>query len=186
MAVDCATLESLLLRLVEAVGSARAFGPGVDEEGVKKLRGLLDLKLDQVITGLSLKPTHRRKKFKVLGLEYALDRESRPVVNEDLDPGLDHCVGSSVDPSLDPALIPGFIPVLDPGSNPDLVTGWDSGSNSGLDPGFDLASDLKLDSISWTLGSSSGLVLNQELSPEFFFRNPTLVWCCWWCFWCSL
>ena len=84
-----------------------------------------------------------KKNFRVLGLEYVLDRESRPVVDEDPDLGLDPCVGSSVDPGLDPALIPGFVLILDPGSDPNLVIGLDSSSNPGLDPGFDLAFDLK-------------------------------------------
>jgi hypothetical protein len=55
--IDCAALEGLLPRSMEATaGSASS---GVDEEGVKRLLGILDLKTDRVIAGLSLKPTRR-------------------------------------------------------------------------------------------------------------------------------
>jgi hypothetical protein len=89
-AVDCAAMEGLLPRYVEAAaGSAKATGSGVDEEGVKKLLGLLDIKLDRVIAGLSAKPTRRRHKCRVLGLDCALGGKSGPKVveNPDPDPG---------------------------------------------------------------------------------------------------
>jgi hypothetical protein len=139
VAVDCAALEGFRPRSMEAAGSAGASGLGAEVGGVKKLLGLLDLKLDRVITGLSLRPTRWRKKLRVLGLDYALDRETGPVIDENLDLGLDRCVGSGLVPGLDPE-------VLDPGSEPTNM-----GSNPGLDPGFDLASDLKPVSCSWTL-----------------------------------
>ena len=62
MAVDCAVLEGGRPRLVEAAGSVRASETGVDEEGVKKLLGLLELKLDWVLFGLPLRPIRRRRK----------------------------------------------------------------------------------------------------------------------------
>jgi hypothetical protein len=101
-AVDCAALEGLLPRYMEAAaGTARAPDYGVDEEGAKRLLGLLDLKLDRVIAGLSSNPTRRRNKFRVLGLDSTLGRVSRPVADEDsgdfqvlgADPGLDLCLG---------------------------------------------------------------------------------------------
>jgi hypothetical protein len=52
--VDYVALEGLLSRSMEAAaGIARVPALGVDEEGVKRLLGLLDLKLDWVIAGLS-------------------------------------------------------------------------------------------------------------------------------------
>lgn len=129
-AVDCAALEGPLPRLVDvAAGSARALGSGVDEEGLKRLLGLLDLKLDRVITRLSSKPTRRRNKFSVLGLDHALGRESGLVVDEEPDPdlGMDLYVATSLDPGLDLGLDPSL----------------DSDLDMGLDPGLDLASEIK-------------------------------------------
>jgi hypothetical protein len=57
VAVDCAALEGVRPCLMEAAGSAGASDLGVEVEELKKLLGLLDLKLDRVITGLSLRPT---------------------------------------------------------------------------------------------------------------------------------
>ena len=75
--------------MVEASGSVRASETGVDEEGVKKLRGLLELKLDRVLSGLPLRPIRRRrKKCKILGLDVVLE-ETGPVCAEGSNPGLD-------------------------------------------------------------------------------------------------
>jgi hypothetical protein len=140
VAVDCAALEGVRPCSMEAARSVGASGLGAEVEGMKKLLGLLDLKLDRVITGLSLRPTRwRRKKFIVVGLDYALVRETGPVIDENLDLGLDRCVGSDL-----------YQEVLDPG----------------LDPGFELASDLKPMSCPWLLGAPSGCAAIQELSPQ--------------------
>jgi hypothetical protein len=72
------------------------------------------------------------------------------VIVENLDLGLNRCVGSDLVPGLDPE-------VLDPGSEP---------TNMGSNPGFDLASDLRPVSCSWMPGDPSGLATNQELSPQ--------------------
>jgi hypothetical protein len=103
---------------------------------------------------VSLRPSRWRKKLRVLGLDFALDRETGPVIDENLDLGLNRCVGSDLVPGLDPD-------VLDPGSEPTKM-----GSKPGLDPGFDLASDLKPVSCSWMPGDPSGLATIQELSPR--------------------
>jgi hypothetical protein len=154
VAVDCAAMEGFRPSSMEAAGSAGASGLGAEVEEVKKLLGLLDFKLDRIITGLSLRPSRWRKKLRVLGLDFALDRETGPVIDENLDLGLNRCVGSDLVPGLDPD-------VLDPGSEPTKM-----GSKPGLDPGFDLASDLKPVSCSWMPGDPSGLATIQELSPR--------------------
>jgi hypothetical protein len=61
VAIDCAVLEGGWPRLVEAAGSVRASETGVDE-GVKKLLGCLEFKLDRVLSGLPLRPIRRRRK----------------------------------------------------------------------------------------------------------------------------
>jgi hypothetical protein len=108
VAVDCATLEGVRPCSMEAAGSAGASGLGAEVEGMKKLLGLLDLKLDRVITGLSLRPARwRKKKVRVVGLDYALVRKTGSVVDENLDLGLDRCVGSGLDQKvLDPGVTP--------------------------------------------------------------------------------
>jgi hypothetical protein len=137
VAVDCAALEGAWPCLMEAAGSAGASGLGVEVEGLKKMIGLLDLKLDRVITGLALRPTRwRRKKFRVVGLDYALVRKTGPVI---LDMGLDRCVGSGLEQE-----------VMDPG----------------LDPGIDLASDLKPVSCPGLPGAPSGCAAIQEFSTR--------------------
>jgi hypothetical protein len=137
VAVDCAALEGVRPCSMEAAGAS---GLGAEVEGLKKTLGLLDLKLDRVITGLSLRPTRwRRKKFKVVGLDYALVRKTRSVIDENLDLGLVRCVGSGLDQE-----------VLDPG----------------LDPGFELASNLKPVSCPWLPGAPSGCAAIQELSTR--------------------
>jgi hypothetical protein len=140
VAVDCAALEGVRPCSMEAAGSVGASGLGAEVEGLKKMLGLLDLKLDRVITGLSLRPTRwRRKKFRVVGLDYALVRKTGSVIDENLDLGLERCVGSDL-----------YQEVLDPG----------------LDPGFELASDLKPMSCPWLLGAPSGCAAIQELSTR--------------------
>jgi hypothetical protein len=137
VAVDCAALEGVWPCSMEAAGSAGASGLGAEVEGLKKMIGLLDLKLDRVITGLALRPTRwRRKKFRVVGLDYALVRKTGPVI---LDMGLDRCVGSGLEQE-----------VMDPG----------------LDPGIDLASDLKPMSCPWLPGAPSGCAAIQEFSTR--------------------
>jgi hypothetical protein len=140
VAVDCAALEGARLCSMEAAGSAGASDLGVKVEGLKKLLGLLDFKLDRVITGLSLRPTRwRRKKFRVVGLDYAVVRKTGSVIDENMDLGLERCVGSGLDQE-----------VLDPG----------------LDPGFDLASDLKPVSCPWLPGDPSGCAATQDSSTR--------------------
>jgi hypothetical protein len=152
VAVDCAALEGVWPCSMEAAGSARASGLGAEVEGLKKLIGLLDLKLDRVITGLSLRPTRwRRKKFRVVGLDYDLVRKTRSVIDENLDLGLERCVGSGLDQE-----------VLDPG----------------LDLGFDLASVLKPVSCPWLPGDPSGCAATQELStrvPELLTESTPIL-----------
>jgi hypothetical protein len=107
VAVDCAALEGAWPCSMEAAGSAGASGLGAEVEGLKKMIGILDLKLDRVITGLALRPTRwRRKKFRVVGLDYASARKTGPVI---LDMGLDRCVGSGLEQEvMDPGLDPGI------------------------------------------------------------------------------
>jgi hypothetical protein len=151
VAVDCAALEGVRPCSMEAAGSAGVSDLGVEVEGLKKLLGLLDLKLDRVITGLSLRPTRwRRKKFRVVGLDYAVVRKTGSVIDENLDLGLERCVGSGLDQE-----------VLDPG----------------LDPGFDLASDLKHVSCPWLPGDPSGCAATQDLStrvPELLTESSPI------------
>jgi hypothetical protein len=151
VAVDCAALEGVWPCSMEAAGSAGASGLGAEVEGLKKLIGLLDLKLDRVITGLSLRPTRwRRKKFRVVGLDYDLVRKTGSVIDENLDLGLERCVGSGLDQE-----------VLDPG----------------LDLGFDLASVLKPVSCPWLPGDPSGCAATQELStrvPELLTESTPI------------
>jgi hypothetical protein len=138
VAVDCAALEGVRPCSMEAAGSAGESGLSAEVEGMKKLLGLLDLKLDRVITGPSLRPARwRRKKVRVVGLDYALVRKTGSVVDENLDLGLDRCVGSGLDQE-----------VLDPG----------------VDPGFDLASNLNPMSCPWLPEAPSGCAAIQELS----------------------
>jgi hypothetical protein len=56
VAVDCAALEAFRPRSREAARYVRVPSTG-DEDGVKKLLGLLHLKLDRVLSGLPLRPT---------------------------------------------------------------------------------------------------------------------------------
>jgi hypothetical protein len=135
VAVDCAALEAYRPRSREAAGFARVHSSG-EEDGVKKMLGLLHLKLDRILYGLSLRPKRWRKKkrCKVLGLDVGLEKEPGLKGVEDpnlgLDPGLGHVLvpGSDLDLGLD----------LVPDSNPDLDSGFRSDfkqSPSSGDPG---------------------------------------------------
>jgi hypothetical protein len=160
VAVDCAELEGVRPCSMEAAGSAGASGLGAEVERLKKMIGLLDLKLDRVINGLALRPTRwRRKKFRAVGLDYACfkahslekkkiqSRKTGPMI---LDLGLDRCVGSGLEQEV---------------------------MDTGLDPGIDLASDLKPVSCPWLPGAPSGCAEIQECStrvPELLTESSPI------------
>jgi hypothetical protein len=146
VAVDCAALEALRPRSREAAGYVRVPSTG-DEDGVKKLLGLLHLKLDRVLSGLPLRPTRwrrKKKKGRFLGREVIVEKEPGPEGEEDPNMGVD----------------------LDLGSDwvPDSILGMDCAPVSGVDPGS--VSDLKLASSSGEPGVAYGPPeLPTETSP---------------------
>jgi hypothetical protein len=105
VAIDCAALEGGRPSLVEAAGFVRASETGVDE-GVKKLLGRLEFKLDRILSGLPLRPIRRRrKKCKILGRDSVLEKETGPVGAEGPNPGLDPDLGLVSNPGPDPGCV---------------------------------------------------------------------------------
>jgi hypothetical protein len=105
VAIDCAALEGGRPSLVEAAGFVRASETGVDE-GVKKLLGRLEFKLDRILSGLPLRPIRRRrKKCKILGRDSVLEKETGPLGAEGPNPGLDPGLGLVSKPGPDPGCV---------------------------------------------------------------------------------
>jgi hypothetical protein len=108
--------------------------------------GLLHLKMDRVLVGLSLRPNRWRKKKKcrVLGLDVVVEKEPGPEL------GLDPCMGQ----------------IVVPGSDPDLGSDLGQDSYMALDSG--IVSVLKQDSeeLGAVTGSSGSLVRSPEFSRK--------------------
>jgi hypothetical protein len=127
-AMDCSALEGPLPRSLEVeAGSTRAAVSVVDEAGMMKLLGLINLKLDWILIGRTSKPSHRRKKVRILGLADSVLGWASGPVSKSLDPSLAPGVDPVLDPVVEPGLDLGLEPVLDLGSNLDLVSNSDAG-----------------------------------------------------------
>jgi hypothetical protein len=107
-ALDCSAVESLSIPLAAAAGSvsSRKKKKGkIGISGLLRLLGQIQCKLDRVCVGLALKPNHRRKRVRFLGLtKSGVGWVSRLVLEAgpDQNSGLDH--NSNPGQKLDPRL----------------------------------------------------------------------------------
>jgi hypothetical protein len=159
IAVDCAAFEAAWPGTREAAGCVRVPSSG-DEDALKKLIGLLHLKMDRVLVGLSLRPNRWRKKKKcsVMGLDVVVEKEPGP------------------DLGLDPFVVPGSDPVLGSDLGQDSYMAMDSGivSVSSEELGAATGSP-EIQRLEQRLGlpSPGSLVRSPELS-RILGRAPTL------------